>query len=138
MPTMTEKSACGVPGCTTCKSNRVAHWFCSQCHAGPFKFSPKDPGPYKPLRSFSERTIERIVPRGNEGLVHKVYEIRRVCSDSCWQRERKNIQNDERQLAEQRPDLAPAIEAKLKDEQMMEASGEYADDLGLAADPGSF
>lgn len=142
METMLQPSVkvgvCGVRGCMTCKPTRVAHWFCAQCKGGPFRFSKLDAGLYRVQRPYSERTIERIVPHGTEGLVRKEYTIRRVCSDSCWQRERKNIANDEMELANHRPDLAPAIEAKLADEQAMDASGEFADDLGLAADPGSF
>lgn len=131
--TMT-KSACCIPDCATCQPHRICHWRCSQCQGGPYKFAATDPGKYKVLRPHFERTKQDY--RLNEqGVGRWHYDVRRVCSPGCWAKESRRVQNDELALAEIRPDLAPAIEAKLAAETPQEPDG-YHDDL--TPDPGQF
>jgi len=127
-------SHCCVAGCRTCQPHRVAHWRCAQCGGGPYKFAATDPGPYKILRPHFERTAQDY--RMNEqGVGRWHYDVRRVCSPGCWAKESRRVQRDEAALAERRPDLAPAIEAKLEAEQDADAV-EWQDDLH--PDPGQF
>ena len=97
-------------------------WPCAQCGGGPYKFTATDPGPYKVLRPAFERTSQSY-----DGQRWH-YDVRRICSTGCWQRESRRVASDEVALAERRPDLAPAIEAKWEAEQAL-APDEYADDL---------
>lgn len=127
-------SACCVPGCDSCLPHRVAHWKCAQCGGGPFKFSATDPGKYKILRPHFERTHQEYVMNA-EGIGRWKYDVRRVCSPGCWQKEARRVSQDEMQLAQERPDLAPAIQAKVEAEQDLDAA-EYQDDL--VPDPGQF
>ena len=134
MPTLIEKSMCGIDGCKTCKPSRISHWFCAQCHGGPYRFAATDPGRYKVLRPAFERNQQQFVTDAN-GVGRFQFTCRRICSQGCWQQETRNIRNDERELAEKRPDLAPAIEAKLKVEQAADEH-DYNDDLGI--NPGQY
>lgn len=139
MPSVLEqkqRGVCGVIGCTTCKPRRIAHWFCAQCGAGPFKFDKNDPGPYKAMRSAFDRTVQNIVPLPS-GAPSFEFVTRRLCSTGCWQRETRNIASDEMALAQQRPDLAPMIESKLAAEQAA-MPPEFNDDLGVSGMPGSY
>lgn len=71
----------------------------------------------------------------SEGIGRWKYDVRRVCSPGCWQKEARRVSQDEMQLAQERPDLAPAIQAKVDAEQDLDAA-EYQDDL--VPDPGQF
>ena len=134
MTTMTKESVCGVAGCTTCKPSRIAHWFCAQCGGGPYRFDAKDAGRYRVLRPAFERNQQRFITDDN-GVGRFHYTTRRICSQGFWQMETKGIRNDERELADRRPDLAPAIEAKHEIEQAEEPQ-DYTDDLGM--NPGQY
>ena len=138
MATLTATSACCIPECRTCKPHRVAHWRCAQCQAGPFKFSALDPGAYKILRPHFERTSQDYRMNA-DGVGRWHYEVRRLCAPGCWQREQRRVATDELALAEHRPDLAPAIHAKLDAEQAA-APDDWADDLSrdLQPAPGQF
>lgn len=89
---------------------------------------------YKILRPAFERNQQKFVT-DDQGVGRFQYSVRRVCSQGCWQRETRRIVNDEQQLADRRPDLATAIEAKAKAE-LAEMPDEFNDDLGL--NPGSY
>ena len=128
-------SACCVAGCLTCQPHRVAHWRCSQCGGGPYKFAATDPGKYKILRPHFERTKQDY--RMNEqGVGRWHYDVRRVCSPGCWAKESRKVTQDELELADVRPDLAPAIQARAEAEQAAMEPDEYQDDLH--PDPGQF
>lgn len=147
MPTMVPApkpvrvSHCCLASCTTCLPHRVAHWACAQCQSGPYRFAASDPGSYKVLRPHFEKTSQQYV-MNDEGVGRWVYTVRRICSAGCWQREIRNIRSEEMDVAQRRPDLAPAIEAKHTAESAMEQ--EFQDDLsaldGLPANtnPGQF
>lgn len=128
------KSACVVPSCETCLPHRVAHWRCAQCQGGPYKFAATDPGKFKILRPHFERTSQDY-RMSEEGVGRWHYDVRRICSPGCWQREARRVSNEEMDLAQRRPDLAPAIEAKMEAAQDLDAA-EYQDDL--VPDPGQF
>lgn len=125
------KTICGVEGCDTCLPHRIAHWFCAQCGAGPYKFDAVDPGRFKVLRPHFERTKQSYVTNA-EGIGRFVYDVRRVCSSACWQRERNNVRSDEVALMRKRPDLAPAITENLKADAEQDAQL-WQDDLSPSA-----
>ena len=139
MVTTQQAGHCGIHGCTSCKPNRVAHWQCAQCGGGPYKFSATDKGPFKVLRPHFERTGQRYVTDAN-GVGRYEYTVRRVCSAGCWQRETRRVVSEEHELADKRPDLAPAIHAKHEAEQDASMDGFPNDDLTppAASHPGSF
>ena len=136
------RSNCAIPGCTHCQPHKVYHWMCAQCQGGPFKFQPTDPGKYKVLRPHFERTSQHYDMNHETGVGRWIYTVRRVCSPGCWQREARRVSNDEAELATRRPDLAPAIQAKLEAEQDT-ANAEAQDDMANAfptvqPDPGQY
>lgn len=124
---------CPIANCPDCQPHRICHWACAQCGGGPYRFAPTDPGGYKVLRPHYERTTQKYLA-GADGVARWHYKTRRVCSAGCWQRESRRVQNDEMDLANKRPDLAPAIEAKLAAMPPADPN-DFQDDL---KDPGQF
>lgn len=130
---VTSRSFCCIPGCIHCQSHRIYHWMCSECQGGPFKLQATDPGPYKVLRPRFEKTSQEYVMNHETGVGRWIYHVRRAChSPMCYQRIHGKVMRDEAELAQRRPDLAPAIQAKLEVEQAEQLDTQ--DDMATAFD----
>lgn len=108
-----QTGCCGISTCTDCQPHRIHHWFCVTCGGGPFKFDKADPGPYRALRPQFDRTCEKYIT-DRAGIGRWKRWARRCCSVSCAQAELRVTNAAQLELAERRPDLAPAIVASVQ------------------------
>jgi hypothetical protein len=91
--------------CGTCHINRIFHWFCDHCGAGPFRFQPNDPGTMKAAKPAFVRVHSHLDPV----TAKWVYTPRYSCSKPCVEKEKDVVTTEMIEMAGHRPDLQSAI-----------------------------